>query len=75
MARGFKDHDGKFRPTSRKSTSALSSSDLKGTTGFNVKLKRKEVIQNPRIITTKNNRKAVTGFGSDGTPIFKFIKG
>ena len=75
MERGFKDNDGKFHPTSRKSTSALSSSDLKGTTGFNVKLKKKEVIQNPRHVTLSNGRKAIRGVGSDGTPIFRFIKG
>ena len=50
MAEGFK-KGGKFHPISRKSTSALSSSDLKGTTGFNVKLKKKEVIQNPKHVT------------------------
>lgn len=74
MADGFK-KGGKFHPISRKSTSALSSSDLKGTTGFNVKLKKKEVIQNPKHVTLSNGRKAIRGFGSDGTPIFKFIKG
>jgi len=75
MARGFKDHGGKFHPTSRKSTSALSSSDLKGTTGFNVKLGKKEVIQNPRHVTLSNGRKAIRGFGSDGTAIIRFVKG
>jgi len=44
-------------------------------TGFNVKLKRKEVIQNPKHVTLSNGRKAVRGVGSDGTPIFKFVKG
>jgi len=46
-----------------------------GTRGFNVKLKKMEVIQEPEIRTLKNNRKAIVGHGSDGTPIFKFIKG
>jgi len=56
----------------------LSSKQLRklhaGVTGFNVKLKKKEVIQNPREVTLKNGRKAVRGVGSDGTPIFRFIK-
>ena len=46
-----------------------------GLTAFNVKLKKKEVIQNPREVTLKNGRKAIAGFGSDGTKIFRFIKG
>ncbi len=46
-----------------------------GLTGFNVKLKRSEVIQNPREVTFKNGRKAIRGVGSDGTPIFRIIKG
>jgi len=57
----------------------LSSKQLRklhaGATGFNVKLKKIEVIQNPKIITTKNNRRAIAGIGSDGTKIFRFIKG
>ena len=44
-----------------------------GVTGFNVKLGRKEVIQNPREVTFKNGRKAIRGVGSDGTPIFRII--
>ncbi len=75
MGRGFKDNDGKFHPTEKKHTSALSSSDLKGTTGFNVKLKKNEVIQNPKHVTLSNGRKAIRGVGSDGTPIFRFVKG
>lgn len=58
---------------------ALSKKQLRkihaGATGFNVKLRKKEVIQNPRIVTLKNKRKAIRGVGSDGTPIFRFIKG
>ncbi len=46
-----------------------------GVTGFNVKLGRKEAIQNPREVTLRNGRKAIKGVGSDGTPIFRFIKG
>jgi len=46
-----------------------------GITGFNVKLGKKEVIQNPREVTLSNGRKAVRGVGSDGTPIFRFVKG
>ena len=45
-----------------------------GVTGFNVKLRKKEVIQNPREITLSNGRKAIAGVGSDGTKIFRFIK-
>ncbi len=41
--------------------------------GFNVKLKKMEVIQDPHIRMTSNNRKQIVGHGSDGTPIFKFI--
>jgi len=44
-------------------------------TGFNVKLRKKEVIQNPRKVTLSNGRKAIAGVGSDGTKIFRFIKG
>ncbi len=46
-----------------------------GLTGFNVKLQKKEVIQNPREVTFSNGRKAIRGVGSDGTPIFRIIKG
>jgi len=46
-----------------------------GVTGFNVKLKKSEVIQNPKEVTLGNGRKAIRGVGSDGTPIFRFIKG
>lgn len=57
----------------------LSKNQLKaihaGVTGFNVKLKKSEVIQNPKEVTLRNGRKAVRGVGSDGTPIFRFIKG
>jgi len=56
----------------------LSKNQLKaihaGVTGFNVKLKKKEVIQNPREVTLSNGRKAIAGVGSDGTKIFRFIK-
>jgi len=46
-----------------------------GLTAFNVKLRKKEVIQNPREVTLKNGRKAIQGFGSDGTKLTRFIKG
>ncbi len=49
--------------------------DKGGLTGFNVKLGKKELIQNPREVTLSNGRKAIRGVGSDGTPIFRFIKG
>ena len=52
-----------------------SGGSLSGLTAFNVKLKKKEVIQNPKEVTLKNGRKAISGFGSDGTKIFRFIKG
>ena len=67
---------GKFRPTGK--SSGLKSSQILGSskpTGYNVKLGRTEVIKNPRTITTKNGRKAITGTGSDGTKIYRFIKG
>ena len=46
-----------------------------GLTGFNIKLQKKEVIRNPREVTFKNGRKAIAGIGSDGTKIFRIIKG
>lgn len=49
--------------------------DLSNIKGFNVKLKRSEVIQNPREVTFKNGRKAIAGIGSDGTKIFRIISG
>jgi len=54
---------------------AIHASTKGGVTGFNVKLGRKEAIQNPREVTLRNGRKAIKGVGSDGTPIFRFIKG
>jgi len=48
-------------------------SGLSGLTAYNLKLKRKEVIQNPREVTLKNGAKAVRGFGSDGTPLFRIV--
>jgi len=65
--------NGKFRPTGK--SSGLSSNQLGVKTGYNVKLGKTEVIRNPRTITTKNGRKAITGTGSDGTKIYRFIKG
>jgi len=49
--------------------------DHGGLTAFNVKTKRKEVIKDPRRVTLKNGRKAITGLGSDGTKLFRFVKG
>jgi len=43
--------------------------------GLNVRTKKMEVIKNPQLVTTKNGRKAIRGVGSDGTPIFRFVKG
>jgi len=51
------------------------SGGVSGLTAFNVKLKRKEVIQSPREVTLKNGRKAIQGVGSDGTKLTRFIKG
>jgi len=48
---------------------------MRGIKGYNVKLKRMEVIQNPQAKVLKNGRKAIVGHGSDGTPIYKFVKG
>lgn len=45
-----------------------------GLTAFNVKLGKKEVIKDPRQVTLKNGRKAVQGFGSDGTKLTRFVK-
>ena len=63
---------GKFIPTQRNKAykSSLSTSDV---TGYNVKLKKKEKIQNPKHVTLKNGRHAIKGVGSDGTPIFRFV--
>jgi len=70
MVHGFtKDH--KFRPTGEKSGHNLSSDVM----GFNLKTRKKEVILDPEIRTTKNGRKQVVGHGKDGTPIFAFVKG
>ncbi len=60
----------KFIPTG-KSTSKSVSSDI---IGYNVKLKRKEKILNPKRVILKNGRHAVKGMGSDGTVMFKFVK-
>jgi len=46
---------------------------ISGLTGYNLKLKRKEVIQNPERVTLPNGAKAVKGIGSDGTPLFRII--
>lgn len=42
--------------------------------GYNVKLKKKEKIQNAKHVMTKNGRHAIKGVGSDGTIMYKFIK-
>lgn len=42
--------------------------------GYNVKLRKKEVIQDPRRVTTKNGKPAIKGHGSDGTGMMRFIK-
>jgi len=52
-----------------------SGGSLTGLTAFNVKTRRKEVIKDPRRVTLKNGRKAVQGFGSDGTKLTRFVKG
>jgi hypothetical protein len=44
-----------------------------GLTAFNLKLKKTEVIQNPREVTLPNGAKAVRGVGSDGTPLFRIV--
>ncbi len=62
----------KFIPTGKaRSKSSLSTSDI---IGYNVKLKRKEKILNPKRVILKNGRHAVKGVGSDGTVMFKFVK-
>ncbi len=71
MTKGFT-RNGKFVPTGKtRSKSALSTSDI---IGYNVKLKKKEKIQNPKSVILKNGRHAVKGVGSDGTVMFKFVK-
>lgn len=59
----------------RKIHADRSGGSVSGLTAFNVKLKRKEVIQSPREVTLKNGRKAIQGVGSDGTKLTRFIKG
>ena len=68
MAKGFTKGK-KFIPTS-KSTKGVSSDTI----GYNVKLKTKEKIQNPKRVVLKNGRHAIAGVGSDGTKMFKFVK-
>ncbi len=68
---GFK-KGGKFIPTGRnKYKKSLSVSDV---IGYNVKLKKKEKIQNPKSVVLKNGRHAIKGVGSDGTVMFRFVK-
>lgn len=44
--------------------------------GFCVKCRKKVKIQNPQIVTLKNNRKAVVGTCPIcGTKVYRFIKG
>jgi len=66
---------GKFIPTGRnKYKKSLSKSDMGMTMGYNVKLKRKEEIMNPKRVVLKNGRHAIKGVGSDGTVMFRFVK-
>ncbi len=44
-----------------------------GLTAYNLKLKKNEVIQNPRNVTLPNGAKAVAGVGSDGTKLFRIV--
>lgn len=63
---------GKFIPTGKsRNKSSLTTSDVMG---YNVKLKKKETIQNPKRVVLKNGRHAIKGVGSDGTVMFKFVK-
>lgn len=65
---------GKFIPTGRnKYKKSLSMNDMEYT-GYNVKLKKKEMIRNPKHVVLKNGRHAIKGIGSDGTVMFKFVK-
>lgn len=69
MVQGFKKGK-KFIPTKKRSGV---SSSITGLKGYNVKLKKSEVIRNPVKVTMKNGRHAVKGLGSDGTPIFRIV--
>ena len=57
-----------------KSNSKNLDNSLKNIIGYNVKLRKKEVIQDPRRVTTKNGKPAIKGHGSDGTTMMRFIK-
>ncbi len=43
--------------------------------GFNLKTRKMETIQNPTERRTSNGRLQIVGTGSDGTKIFRFVKG
>ena len=60
----------KFIPTGKSSTKGVSSDTI----GYNVKLKMKEKIRDPKRVVLKNGRHAIAGVGSDGTKMFKFVK-
>jgi len=69
LTTGFKKGK-KFIPTSRKK-GGISSGQVMG---YNVKLRRKDVMHNTHPVVLKNGRHAIAGIGSDGTKMFKFVK-